>query len=79
MRKLFLLSVLFIFMGNISADIEQIDLKEGIAVYCIKDHVFLTSRDTGLVQMYVSVYQGRLASSNWNATTRPMLCKEYRR
>ena len=79
MRKLFLLSVLFIFMGNASANIEQIDLKEGIFVYCIQNHVFVSRQDTSLVQMNVSVYQGVLASSHVNAKTRPMLCKEYKR
>ena len=78
MKKIFLLSVLFIFMGNVSANIELIETKEGILVYCIKNHVFLRSAES-LVQMNVSVYQGRLASSNVNAKTRPMLCREYKK
>ena len=79
MRKLFLLSVLFIFMGNVSANIEKIDSKDGVLVYCIQNHVFVRLFDTSLVQMNVSVYQGVLASSHVNAKTRPMLCKEYKR
>ena len=79
MRKLFLLSVLFIFMGNVSANIELLDNKEGIVVYCIKNHVFVRHYDTSLVQVMVSVNGARAHSKNFPVLTRPMICMEYTR
>ena len=76
MRKLFLLGFLFIFMGNVSADIKLLDAKEGIVVYCIKDYVFVKAYDTSLVQVMISV-NGHKNTKNFPVLTRPMLCEEY--
>ena len=89
MKKIFLLSVLFIFVGNVSANtwtsssgmIERIDgFTNKIGVYCIAGHVFVNvDAKTGFTQVMVNVHQSRTTSSNVSAKTRPMLCREYKK
>ena len=86
MKKLFLLSVLFIFMGNVSAKydskaIEVIDRDaqgtlQGslmITVYCIADKVFVQDPNGTLTQVMDNHGKGTMA------TMFPMSCKEYKR
>ena len=79
MKKLFLLSVLFIFMGNVSANydskaIEVIDkdalggIPVMITVYCIADYVFVTNREGDFTQVNKKVGRDSV----------PMTCNEYR-
>ena len=83
MRKLFLLSVLFIFMGNVSANsdptaIEVIEVEAqgethpAIVAYCIADKVFVQYNNGTLTQVMDNHGSGTMA------TMFPMSCKGYK-
>ena len=78
MRKLFLLSVLFIFMENISANqstiIGPIDSYGGsIKVFCIANYVFVNYDDGTLTQV-----NKKVVLRNGSRYSVPMTCNEYR-
>ena len=82
MRKLFLLSVLFIFMGNVSANsdstaIKVIEVAGGVGskhprimVYCIAGRVFAQNDSGTLIQVMDSRVGGEIFS---------MTCKDYKK
>ena len=76
MKKLFLLSVLFIFMGNVSANfgmIEKIDEdSKYIEVYCIADYVFVSNHRGDLTQV-----NKKVVLNNGSRYSVPMTCREY--
>ena len=81
MRKLFLLSVLFIFMENVSANFTMIEkLDEGkyeyegkfIEVYCIADYVFVSYGMNDLTQV-----NKKVVLNNGSRYSVPMTCREY--
>ena len=81
MKKFFLLSVLFIFMGNLSATkfispsglIQMIDGSETrIAVYCVAGYVFVSYGEGGLT----AVNEKRV-SRDGTLNSVPMACYDY--
>ena len=76
MRKLFLLSVLFIFMGNVSANFGMIEKLDGnpkdIAVYCIADYVFVSYLRGDFTQI-----NKKVVLRNGSRYSVPMTCNEY--
>lgn len=85
MKKFFLLSVLFIFMGNVSANqstiFEVIDRHEGanetVMVFCIADKVFVqyASENSSFTLTQVMDSHGK----GTMATTFTMSCKDYKK
>ena len=83
MKKIFLLSVLFIFMENVSAnsdstaieliEVQAIGIYPRIMVYCIAEKVFVQNDSGTLTQVMDNHGKGTMA------TMFPMSCKEYKK
>ena len=80
MKKIFLLSILFIFMGNVSANfispsglIQMIDGNpKGIGVYCVAGYVFVSNGGGDFTQV-----NEKRVSRNGTFNSVPMACYDY--
>jgi|TARA_B100001093_G_scaffold491752_1_gene532155 hypothetical protein len=78
MKKFFLLSVLFIFMGDLSANQSTIIYKieeygSSISVFCIAGYVFVNYDDGTLTQV-----NEKVVMRNGTRYSVPMTCNSYR-
>ena len=67
MKKLILITAMFM-ATTIWADIEIVEEKEGLTVYCISDHIVIKNQSGGMIQLMQ--FRGNKAA--------PMLCRNYK-